>query len=666
MKKDLSKIFACCWLLLLCAPWQVFAALATPYPPSANLSGTTLTLSWGTISGASYYHIGYRDGAGSWNTAGAQYTGSSRTWTGITNLNARSYRIQACNGSVCSAWSGASSPVSSAQRPATPTWISANLNGNDLTVSWQSVASASYYNLQYRDGVSNWNAGGNYANTSRTWLGFTPVQSRSYRIQACNSAGCSGWSVTSNSVTIDPVPAAMTAPLAVVSASNVSLTWTPVAQSDFYQLQYKDGAGSWLTSNQSYTGSTYTWSNLPAVTNRSYRMRACNESGCSSWSAASNAVSIYPTPATPVSVIATVLDGVVTLSWEQVSGTDYYKIEYRNGTGAWNAANGNYQNNTVTWQLTTSLSSRQYRVSSCNPSACSPWSTASNVINLPARMAAPTAVSNSTSIGLSWQAITGAHHYRLQYSDGNAAWKSASTSYSGSTVSWPNSALHVIKDRRYRMRVCSADDVCPAAWSPPSNTISYIPVMNAPAASATGNSISLTWQSLGDLHYQLQYQDGGGQWQPSSAPLTGNSQTWNNVGVVQNRRYRMRACVANGQCSAEWSAPSVPVSTNQATPAVVTFSWAQNKTVVGKTSTFNWQITNVAECFESIDNSSFSKVSATTGSKVSGPFFQSRIMKIRWYCTDLAGGRYPRTPSEFIEANLTINKLSPPSLSTLN
>lgn len=116
--------------------------------------------------------------------------------------------------------------------------------------------------------------------------------SRAYRVQACNSSGCSAYSSTSNTIITDYVPSSMMAPVASLTGNDLTLSWVAIANANYYNLQYRDGAAAWATANSTYTGNSKFWADVAPVNSRTYRMQACNESGCSDWSAASNAITI--------------------------------------------------------------------------------------------------------------------------------------------------------------------------------------------------------------------------------------------------------------------------------------------------------------------------------------------------------------------------------------
>ncbi|WP_448568125.1 hypothetical protein [Thalassotalea ganghwensis] len=90
---------------------------------------------------------------------------------------------------------------------------------------------------------------------------------------------------------------------------------------------------------------------------------------------------------------------------------------------------------------------------------------------------------------------------------------------------------------------------------------------------------------------------------------------------------------------------SVPVSD---TPRIKSFSWAPNKIVLGEETTFNWNIENVDFCINKFNENRSGFGSLTITPKEIGQQIT------QWYCQDIAGNRFPRDNSKFLETNLVV------------
>ena len=452
-------------LLVLLA--QIPAAQAFMSAPSARVSGNTLTLSWSAVAGASFYKLEYRDGSGNWTPSGAQYTGTSKTWSGITYLNQRSYHMKSCvSASNCSGWSSASAPVSIFPQPAAPaiTYLPASVSsGQQFNIAYGRVTYGDSYKL-YQNGSA-------VASTTGSMFSrvLTSPGSYRYQVQACNISGCGALGAAKTVTVAAAKPAVPGNVTASLSGNDLTLSWTAVSDADYYQLEYRDGSGAWTPSSSRYYSGSHTWYDIPALTASSYHLKACNQGGCSAWSAASNAVTYAPLPATP-GTPSVVSNGTSnTLSWTAVSNADDYAVEVNFNDNGWSSV-GRVSGVSITWD-NLPPGTRSYRLQACNASSCSAYSPVSESITtyaVPDIPGKPVAQATETSITLSWQTVLYAQWYQLQYQDGSAGWEDVGGTFTGTGQTWGN--LQGISMRSYRIQGCN-EAGC-SGWSDPSNAVS--------------------------------------------------------------------------------------------------------------------------------------------------------------------------------------------------
>ncbi|MCG9770026.1 hypothetical protein L1D59_15605 [Pseudoalteromonas piscicida] len=543
-------------------------AISTPSYVSVSMNGTTVTLDWGTVSGASYYQLQYRDGYGSWGTSGGSYYGGTHNWTGFTGtLQNRNYRMRACDSNnVCSSWSSASNWISTPLPiPDTPSYVSVSMNndGSSAYLSWGTVSGASYYELQYRDGYGSWGtSGGSYYNGSHTWNNVTETLSnRNYRMRACNSEhGCSSWSSASNWISTPlPVPASPSYVSVSINPTKVSLSWQEVSGASYYQLQYRDGSGSWGTSNLSYYDGLHVWHNPTEILNeRNYRMRSCNsENSCSSWSSASNRIST-PKPNTPNKPVAVVNGKDIAVEWNEVEWATEYKIQVQ-WSHAEFAGIEDYESitNSISWQ-DTYPGSRIYKIQACNAVGCSSLSAPSEQVHLasvPARPAKPQASATGNKIQVSWNAVYGATYYDLSIKYGLNDWTVPGRyEYQGTSISWPDLEVGT---RLYRVKACNS-----AGCSDYSDT--SLPLKNfvdTPRANRVGeHGIELLWDTSLKGKFDIQIKFNHNEWtEPGRFTSNEKGINWDNVPSGE-RSYRIRSCDDSLTNCSEWSAESNKVS----------------------------------------------------------------------------------------------------------
>ncbi|NOU53173.1 hypothetical protein HG263_21980, partial [Pseudoalteromonas sp. JBTF-M23] len=506
-------VFLLCFSLLSAA----VHAIGTPSYVSAWISntGTEASISWSTVSGADYYQLQYRNGTGSWGTSGGMYYGGSHSWSNVTEtLLNRNYRMRACDSSNnCSSWSSSSNWISTPPPPppipSTPPYVSASINsdGTSAWISWGTVSHADYYQLQYRDGNGSWNTSGmTYTGGSYTWSNVTEkLIDRNYRMNACNSSGCSSWSSSSNWISTPvSVPAFVSAS---VNSTSASITWGTVPEANYYELQYRDGTGSWGTSQGSYHGGSHVWNNpKEMLKNRNYRMRACVDATyCSSWSSASNSINT-PKPITPSAPEANIVGEGIALTWSDVAWATRYEITQKWRSGMFedikkHETTANYKS----WEK---LYDGTYNHSlvACNDMGCSE-PLVFHEVALRTEIFPPTSVNVAISgkdATITWTEMSGASYYQLQYRDGEGAWQTSNLKYTGHAHTWEN-FQSIFKDRRYRMRSCDDKDVCSEGWTTSAETISTPKPLapNKPEATVSKKDIHIKWDKVDYATYYL-------------------------------------------------------------------------------------------------------------------------------------------------------------------
>ncbi|QYJ85011.1 BNR-4 repeat-containing protein [Shewanella mesophila] len=187
--------------------------------------------------------------------------------------------------------------------PASPNPVNASVsNGNDITITWSSVSNADYYEREYRSATSNW--AWTYRKTytaPQTSVTYTnqPARTSEYRVRACNDTGCSPWN-TSNRINVSvPIPISPNPVNASVSNGNdITITWSSVSNADYYEREYRSATSNWAwTYRKTYTApqTSVTYTNQPARTSE-YRVRACNDTGCSPWNTSNRINVSVPIP----------------------------------------------------------------------------------------------------------------------------------------------------------------------------------------------------------------------------------------------------------------------------------------------------------------------------------------------------------------------------------
>jgi len=280
-------------------------------------------------------------------------------------------------------------------------------------------------------------------------------------VQACNAAGCAGWSATQSTSVLLPPPTPATISVPSTSSGAVSVGWASASTATSYTLQHQLNGGSWSTV---FTGNA-TSTSVSETTSGSYayRVEACNGGGCGAYKASGTVtVTIPPASAPSLSAPSSSNTGSYTVSWTGVSGATSYNLQEQVNSGAWSTI---YSGTTLSDAMSGHANGTYgYRVQACNAGGCSGWSAIVSVTVLfpPTVPQYPlTLTSDSTNkvIGISWSAISTATSYQLQEVDPSGVDNVLAV---GSATSTSVSAT-VSGTYRFNLKACNSGGC--SAWS---------------------------------------------------------------------------------------------------------------------------------------------------------------------------------------------------------
>lgn len=571
----------------LVAELESTVAVAVPaLSGPANVATGSYSVSWTSVGNANRYELRHSSNAGtSWSSA---YTGTatSHAVSGAPT-GSRSYQVRACQGSNCGGWS-ATLVVQVVPVPASaPALVvpAAGLNGS-YSIGWPAVTGATRYAIEERAGVGAWTSVHNAAGLSVALSGRA-AGAYSYRGQACNVSGCSGWSAEQAMTVIYPSESAptITAPTSNNSGSFI-VSWTAVTGSTRYEPQERLGTGAW-TNLANTTATSLSISGKPTGSH-GYQVRACNAAGCGPWSnIVTTSVLLPPAAAPAITLAASNTSGSYNVSWNAVGGAVEYRLEERTGTGSWGAL----QAEAATLRAISGKGNGTYgyRVQACNAGGCSGWSAekTTTVLRVPGAAAVTTPATNSSGAWtVSWAAVATATSYQLEERVNAGAWALA---YTGTAVNWGTSARGT-GSHGYRGRACNASGC--GAYSAIVTTVVTRPPGAAPALSlpaSNGNgSFSVSWAAVAtSTRYELEEQVGSAWTQQQNTSALSKAFTGRATGSY---RFRVRACNAGG-CGAysgtgtvavllvPQSAPTLTAPASAA--AAYTISWSAVSTATG-------------------------------------------------------------------------------------
>ncbi len=267
--------------------------------------------------------------------------------TSLASNTGYSYRLQAYNTAGTSPYSTVATGTTLMTVPADPSGLSASVvSASQINLSWQNNATnAQVVLIERQTGTSGtWTQIATVAAGTVTYqdTSLAANTSYSYRVRAHNNGGNSGYSAIAAGTTLMTVPAAPSGLSAsVVSASQINLSWQNNAtNSQGVLIERETGtSGNWTQiATVAASTTTYQDTSLAASTSYSYRVRAYNNGGDSTYSAVASGMTLMTVPAAPSGLSASVVSASqINLSWQNnATNAQGVLIERQTGTsGTW-------------------------------------------------------------------------------------------------------------------------------------------------------------------------------------------------------------------------------------------------------------------------------------------------------------------------------------------
>ncbi len=358
------------------------------------------------------------------------------------------YKIKACNPSGCSAFSAADSGFTfpSAPDPVTNVSASDGTYNDRVRITWTASLGTATYEV-YRSGSE----GGTYAlrgtatGTTYDDTGVTVGTTYWYRVRACNTAGCSAFSVPDSGFAQvgggggggggGGMPALPGQPQNVAATDGthkdkIRVTWSSVSNTTRYEVWWSANGveGTFAQLAETTTTSYEDTTALDMCEIRWYQVRACNASGCGPSSVPDSGyrggtLEQVKWATTPVTVAYDGATATVTLNWTAVKDAGTFKVQYQ----IWRRSPGvayallettavealTYDDNTVA--LGTEY---YYKIRAATTYGCivpGPFSTEVRAVVVcnPAAPTNVTATEDGANAEITWDAVTGATRYEV-------------------------------------------------------------------------------------------------------------------------------------------------------------------------------------------------------------------------------------------------------------
>jgi len=546
---------------------------ASPEELTASTTGPfTVNLSWVDGSGnETRFEVERKEGTeGSWSSIGTP--GSDTTTFDDAGLQPNTlyhYRVRACNDMGCSAWTSETSAITDEVPPTSPSELTASPTGSTTaSLGWTDTSdNEDGFEVERREGSGDaWSQVGTPDSdvTEFADSGLTPNTTYAYRVRACNEAGCSDYSGVAEVVTNEVPPDAPTALEAVAtSSSTIDLSWTDASTNEaVFEIERKRGRwGSWSqVAEAGADRSELQDTGLHSNTSYSYRIRACNDVGCSSYSNEASAKTLEAPPEAPSHLSASATGSTtIDVSWNDESNNEsQFRIERKEGAGgSWNQV-GSEGPGTETFGdggLSPSTT-YYYRVRACNSAGCSTFAGEAHATTLEPPPEAPTGLSagatGPATVDLSWtDESTNESQFRVERKEGSGgSWNLAgtvganNTSYGDSGLS-PNTTYH------YRVMACNGGG-CSAPSSESDATTWNVPPQTPTSlsANATGpSSIQVSWtdESTNEEGFRVERKEGAAGVYAEAGTVGANTTTFSDSGLSPDTEYFYQVYAYNGE-----------------------------------------------------------------------------------------------------------------------
>lgn len=283
---------------------------------SSNISDTSATISWDSVSNADSYTV-YRDNVAI-QSGLSVLTYTDNNLTASTSYN---YQVSAINEVGESQKSATLNVITNAEPlpiPDTPTGLtSSNITNNSVTLTWNSSTNATSYTIYRNDEVYMTGI----TDTTYNDTGLSGNTGYNYQVLAVNGSGSSALTDYLSVLTLTDAPTGLAS--SNITYDSATLTWTDINYVTF--TVYRDG----ISIVSDLTDATYTDTGLTAETTYQYQVSAINSTGESPKSAQVGVTTVAQPviPDAPTNLIATANgETEIDLTWNTVANADTYNV----------------------------------------------------------------------------------------------------------------------------------------------------------------------------------------------------------------------------------------------------------------------------------------------------------------------------------------------------
>ncbi|MCM1567227.1 MAG: fibronectin type III domain-containing protein [Dehalobacter sp.] len=489
-------------------------------------SGTgKITITWDPMDAATGYDIEI-DGAITDN--GARTTYENTFTPGQDHL----FRIRPKNETGAGDWSNVITGRAKYALAAAPANLTAAPAGTSVTITWDAVAGALSYDLEFDGVIKNVKL-----NTSYKSTGLKPSTQHTYRVRTRNVQGAGEWSTLKSVMTTGGLPGAPAGITYTATNTTATINWTAATDAETYEIvEIVNGQETRIVDNN--TPTTCEKRGLTPNSTHIYKIRGVNSIGAGTWSDPIT-ITTYLLD-TPSGIRTDESDTSIILTWNAVQDATSYQITLNTGTPV--------TSNTTTYTFTglTPETKYSFQIKAVSATGESGLSDVITTYATPVKPAIPQNVNatvSDTLITITWDAVENAEGYDVEL-DGILMEDDDDPIYIHDGLE--SDTLHA-----YRVRARNA--AIEGDWS----AMQYIKTLpGKPAAPAnievksSSTGATLTWNKKdSDQSFDIEISDGTTTTIVSD--IAKNTFTHRRTGLGREYTYRIRT--HNMQGVSEWS-----------------------------------------------------------------------------------------------------------------
>jgi hypothetical protein len=423
-----------------------------------------------------------------------------------------------------------------------------NITANSALLQWNAVPGASSYLIQYKlSSATSWNSVTSNTN-SFTLTGLAAQATYQWRVSTTCSGGNSPLTATQSFTTTSLPCVTPTNPTVNnVTVNSATLGWGAVSGATSYTLEYKLASSSTWTPITGITTNSYTLTGLSGASQYHWRVSAVCGGNTTAFTTplAFNTLTPCPVPSTGLTTTAIAVTSA-TANWAPVAGAISYDIRYKPSLSTTWSAPINTTATSYTLTGLTGATSYDWQVSATCGLGTSAYSvvvsfTTQPPCGIPTGLATSAITANSAT--LSWNAVTGAISYDLEYKLSNS---SAWTSVTGlTTTSYNLTGLN--SGSNYDWRVNATCGLGTSAFTSPITFATVCPVPGGLSTSGiTASGATANWNAVaGATSYNFRFRPTGAtSWNTFSTAVPSYTMSGLNSGT--NYEWQVSAVCPSG------------------------------------------------------------------------------------------------------------------------